>query len=121
MKKSESEREFLKTVGKRLREMRIRRRFTQGQLAEEAGAAQNQISRYEAGLSAMSLHMVYRLALVLDVPASYLLDDNSLTNNGEPLQKELRLQKELLQFEIFTAAEKIKAEVSALQDRINSL
>ncbi|WP_350339963.1 helix-turn-helix transcriptional regulator [Acutalibacter sp. JLR.KK004] len=59
--------------GKKLREVRLARKFTQQRLADAVGIALRSYQCYEQGVREPSLDMLVKLADVLDVPTDYLL------------------------------------------------
>lgn len=61
--------------GRRLRELRLARNWTQEQLAEAAGITSTYTSDLERGEKVPSLTIVLRLARALDIAVSELLQD----------------------------------------------
>lgn len=65
--------------GKRLREARIAAKLSQKELGIQAGldefVASTRINRYELGIHKADYQIAQRLALVLNVPVSYLYTD----------------------------------------------
>lgn len=61
--------------GKRVRELRLARRWTQEQLAEEAGLTSVQLSRIETGTNEPKLTTILRLARALRLPLRDVLAD----------------------------------------------
>lgn len=59
--------------GKRLRETRVARNFTQQRIADAVGIALRTYQCYEQGTREPSLNMLVHLADVLEVPTDYLL------------------------------------------------
>ena len=62
----------VRSVGKRLRGIRIGRRLSQADLERSAGLLKSQISRLETGQRTPSLRTLERLAKALDVPLYFL-------------------------------------------------
>lgn len=60
--------------GKKLRECRIARKFTQQKLADRVGIALRTYQCYEQGSREPSLQMLVDLADTLEVPTDYLLE-----------------------------------------------
>lgn len=58
---------------KMLRDVRIKRKFTQQRLADCVGLALRSYQCYEQGVREPSLDMLVKLADVLEVPTDYLL------------------------------------------------
>lgn len=63
--------------GERLRELRLARGMSQGELASQAEVTTNYISRLEAGGAAPGIDLVARLAVALGVPVADLLPTTS--------------------------------------------
>ena len=63
----------MESIGQRIKEMREVRGFTQKQLADLIGVAQNTISQYENGTAKTSIEIIVKLAKVLDTTTDYLL------------------------------------------------
>lgn len=59
--------------GKKLREVRMARHFTQQKLADIVGLALRSYQCYEQGVREPSLDMLVKLADALEVPTDYLL------------------------------------------------
>lgn len=59
--------------GKKLREARIARNFTQQRLADAVGLALRSYQCYEQGTREPPLDMLVKLADILEVPTDYLL------------------------------------------------
>ena len=59
--------------GKRLRSMRMKRGFTQPQMADFIDVALRTYQGYEGGTRSPSLETLVKLADILDVPTDYLL------------------------------------------------
>lgn len=57
----------------RLREMRIKRNFTQPVIAEKINVSLRTYQRYEEGSRTPSYELLVQLADILDVPTDYLL------------------------------------------------
>ncbi len=64
----------VKALGKRIREIRIKQKISQDQLAFEIGTTQKQISRIERGEINTSIAHVLAIAKVLDIHIKDLLD-----------------------------------------------
>ena len=68
------------TLGKRIKEMRIKKRIQQKELAAMLGVSENTMYRWEAGLNSPSDEDKYRLAQILGVSIAYLMGE---TDNPE--------------------------------------
>jgi len=64
-------------IGARLREIRVRRGFTQDQLAEMVDVTFQQIQKYENGSNRMNTDKLQVVAQALAVPVSSFFEDNS--------------------------------------------
>ena len=70
------------TLGKRLREVRLKRGYTQQTLAEKTELGNVYLGEIERGLKMPSLNSFIRIIEVLDVSADYVLRDE--LSSGEP-------------------------------------
>ena len=66
--------EFLKTFGKRLKQLREEKGISQAQLAFEAEIQISQISRIERGLINTTIANAKLLSKILDIPLKELFD-----------------------------------------------
>lgn len=64
-----------KTLGKRIREARIGKHYTQQQLAEMAGIGQMYLGEIERGTKMPSMKSFIKIIETLDVSADYVLRD----------------------------------------------
>jgi len=62
-----------KVIGNRIRELREGLEMSQPMLAEKVGVARNTVSQYESGTCKMSIDVLVRLAVALDISTDYLL------------------------------------------------
>lgn len=60
-------------TGQRIKELRNEFGFSQKELAEKIGVAQNTITQYEKGTAKASLEVIVNLAIVLKTTTDYLL------------------------------------------------
>ena len=60
-------------TSRRLKELRMGIGFTQMELAQKIGVAQNTYSQYEVGIARMSIEVLTLLTQVLETTADYLL------------------------------------------------
>lgn len=86
-----------KTIGERLRDIRRRRGFTQGELAEKLGLNQPLVSQYERGEIRMHATLVAALAKMLRVSTDELLGLKASKENG--LVTDRRLLRQLQKME----------------------
>jgi transcriptional regulator with XRE-family HTH domain len=70
------------TIGKRLRELRKRRGFTQGELADRLGLNQPLVSQYEQGEIRMHAALVAAFAKALKVSSDEILGLKESKENG---------------------------------------
>ncbi len=89
-------------IGKRIREARKAKKWTQSELAENLGLSVNTIARLETNNATMSLKTAIKLANILEIDINYLVSDfnsdsekpldmliNSLLNEFSAKDKEL--------------------------------
>lgn len=67
------DKELIKTMGKRMRLMRIEKEWTQAELAEKVGLTQGSITFYETGQRAIQFHIAIKMANLFGVSLDYLL------------------------------------------------
>lgn len=78
--------EFMKSLGNRIKQARIQAGFTQEQLAEMLNLSRGTIARYELGEIEPKLQNLAAIANVLHVSADYLMGLNSgVVRTEEPL------------------------------------
>ena len=63
------------TLGKRIREARLNKQYTQQRLAEEAGIGQMYLGEIERGTKMPSLKIFIKILNALDISADYVLRD----------------------------------------------
>jgi XRE family transcriptional regulator, aerobic/anaerobic benzoate catabolism transcriptional regulator len=85
-----AEADFLEKVGRRVRELREERGLTRRSLANQADVSERYLGQLETGEGNVSIMLLRRLALVLNVPISELLEI-------EPEQLEQRSVRRFLQ------------------------
>lgn len=71
------------SINKNLKELRLQRKLTQGELAEMAKIELTQISRIERGASEPKLETIKKLSIALQCTTDELIMDQSV-NNKEP-------------------------------------
>ena len=108
-------------IGARLRELRLERNMSLGDLADAALVSKGHLSSIEHGLAAITIQTISRLASGLNVPPFYLLvspADSDLDQTAELLRKlpqpeVVKLRRELAK----TAKEaaKVAAKASRVQ------
>jgi transcriptional regulator with XRE-family HTH domain len=70
-------RQFYLTMGKAIREARLRKDFSQLDLARRLGMTQGSVQFWESGLRRPQAHMILILSRVLGVTPGYLLGTES--------------------------------------------
>lgn len=74
-------------IGARIRELRLKRKMTQEELAESSGICNpQQMSNIERGTAGISLARFIDICRVLNADADYLLFGSTASNAGEILQ-----------------------------------
>lgn len=64
-------------IGKRIKEIRMQRGYTQLQLAQDLSCSQKHIGNIERGNSRPSLECLHDISLVLNVSLDYLVSENA--------------------------------------------
>ncbi|MEC0329879.1 helix-turn-helix transcriptional regulator [Paenibacillus macerans] len=80
-----------KIVGKRIRECRRKKNWTQEQLAEAASLHNSYIGSVERGDRNISLETLEKIALALDVPAGDLVQSEEALDKQRLLDEHLKL------------------------------
>ena len=75
-------------LGRRIRQLRERRKLTQLRLAQELGMSRTSVTNVEIGRQRLLIHQFVRLAQILGVPPSELLPplDQPTENPRKPLE-----------------------------------
>ena len=60
-------------VSKRIKELRVYNEYSQKQLGELLGVAQNTVAQYEIGTAKTSLDIIFNLAQVFETSTDYIL------------------------------------------------
>ncbi len=60
-------------IGRRIKELRLFKNWTQTVLAQKLGVAQNTLSQYEKGTAKTSIDIIVKLAHELETTTDYLL------------------------------------------------
>lgn len=68
-------------VGKKIREARLVRGFTQSAVAKELGLSFQQLQKYETGYNRVSASKLFEISQLLNVTPAYFFE--GLANNGE--------------------------------------
>lgn len=76
------------TIGKKIKEIRKNRGFTQDILAEKVGIDAKHLSRIECGKNSLSLNLLLKICSVLGTEPGVLFD-NSINKNKAELVREI--------------------------------
>lgn len=68
--------QLYKTIGERLKQLRLEAGMTQAQLAAATGVLRTSVTNIEAGRQKPPLHLLYRMCVVLDVEVSSIVPSN---------------------------------------------
>lgn len=72
----------MKTMGEKIKELRIKKRLTQQELADKIGVSYTTISLYESGSRKPSFKALNKLAKVFEVNEAYFFEEeNNSTDN----------------------------------------
>lgn len=77
------------SIGEKIKHLRKSMGFSQGELARQSGLAQSSISYIESGGKKPNIETITILAKTLDLPVSYLLDNQQLDETLPPKLAEL--------------------------------
>lgn len=99
----------VKTVGEKLKELRINCAMTQDDIAEILDMSRTSFSKYENGASNPPLTVLRKLSAIYNVPIEYLIHDEfvSLTFNDEKNAEEPSVEDALKGFSDLTRDEKM--------------
>lgn len=100
------------SIGKRILEIRIKRNYTQEQLAEKIGSVASYVSNIERNNKCPSLPLLRKIVKVLDTSFDYLLIDDFKTN------KQLEIKHREMFIEIEKLDEKTQKEFFNLTSNI---
>jgi transcriptional regulator with XRE-family HTH domain len=78
-----------KTIGMRIKELRIIRGMTQEELAEKMYTTRVQISKYERDIDELKVSKIKMLEEILDTTASYLVDGREIVATEDAMYGEL--------------------------------
>ena len=81
--KTPEENRVNKIVGLNIRDLRIKRKWTQTQLAEKLRISFQQIGKYEKGQNGLSAIRLLQISKEFDVPYHAILDNIYVANNEE--------------------------------------
>ena len=74
--------EFLRTVGRRVRQHRNRSRMSRKRLAELSGVSERYLAQLESGQGNMSIILLRRVSAAIELPLSILMSDTGLRASG---------------------------------------
>jgi len=69
----------MNTIGSKIRDLRVKKGFSQQNFAQELGISQPSYARLEQDDSRITITRLIAIATLLDINASKLLDDNFIT------------------------------------------
>lgn len=74
-------------IGKRIKQVRLAKKYTQEILANKIGVGKQHISDIERGLAGMSVSSLLDILTVLECDADYILLGKSTTDSNNPINK----------------------------------
>ena len=72
----------MNTIGSKIRDLRVKKGFSQQNFAQELGISQPSYARLEQDDSRITITRLIAIASLLDINASKLLDDNFITTKN---------------------------------------
>lgn len=90
MESVETNQQFIKNMGRRIRERRKQLRMTQDELAELVDATPQMVSSAELGKKALRPENLYKICRALGVSADYILSGTVVDQDIQDLQDLLR-------------------------------
>jgi transcriptional regulator with XRE-family HTH domain len=72
----------MNTIGSKIRDLRVKKGFSQQNFAQELGISQPSYARLEQDDSRITITRLISIASLLDINASKLLDDNFITTKN---------------------------------------
>ena len=103
------------TLGKRIRDARLKKKFTQEQLSEKANISLYYLGEVERGVKAPSLKVFVAIASALDVSTDSLLRDSVFTGNVYVNNEITRRLDTLTPKQRACAVEILEAYIKAIQ------
>lgn len=82
-------------VGKKIREIRTKKKMKQKELADKVGVKNNTISQYEHGINAPGQDMLFKIAQVLEVKVEDLLPPTTTEVETDDFERALQMAKDL--------------------------
>lgn len=77
-------------IGDKIRQLRLKERWTQKELAQRMNIGQSTLSEYEKNISAGSIKLLERFAEIFKVETSYFFDDKVILSDHE-VKKEFKV------------------------------
>ena len=105
------------SIGKRIRQARVSRRWTQAVLAEKAGVEPSNISHIERGATKLSLPTLIRLANAMEVTADELVYGSLVKNAHLSLKMMEELLADCSPEELTALLEVLRATKNALRGK----
>ena len=81
-------------VGKRIREIRIKKKIKQKELADKVGVRNNTISQYEHGINAPGQDILFKIANVLEVKVEDLLPPTPTNKSTNEFEQAMQMAKD---------------------------
>lgn len=98
-------------LGKRIREARLKKKYTQQRLAEEAGIGQMYLGEIERGAKMPSLKIFIKIVEALEISADYILRDELSSGENYVYDEMSEKLKELSPKQRKTASEIVDAYI----------
>lgn len=75
-----------KYVGKKIKQLRLKKKFTLLQVAEKLNLSHQQIQKYEQGITKIPIFIVYKLANIFNTDIQYFLEGFEELDDNEEMQ-----------------------------------
>ena len=102
------------SLGKKIREARLKKQYTQAKLAEAAGIGEMYLGEIERGTKMPSLRIFITLINALDVSADYILRDELITGEQYIFDELTQKLRDLTPKQRKTASDILDAYISNL-------
>jgi transcriptional regulator with XRE-family HTH domain len=98
------------TLGKRIKQLRQQRGWSQAQLSKKLNVHQKQISGYERGIHSPSIELLVRMAELFNVSLDYIAFDNREEKNIIPIADRELMQAVLNTFIVKNRFQRLASE-----------
>ena len=98
------------TLGKRIKQLRQQRGWSQAQLSKKLNVHQKQISGYERGIHSPSIELLVRMAELFNVSFDYIAFDNREEKNIIPIADRELMQAVLNTFIVKNRFQRLASE-----------